>query len=200
MDSRTNSLRVTNDRTGKSLSINPTQNTRFKSFTASTQEFSKGDRIRFNAIDKDSGLKNGQTAKVESVTDRAIVARLDDGRTINVETDKYKHVDHGYTSTSYGSQGATKDKTMLHINTKSGMAVGDRSFYVGVTRARQGTTVYTDNAEKASQMVGRHQDKTAATDSVQRDDQTDKLTNTQTNNHEKSISENAGKQSVSRGR
>jgi hypothetical protein len=69
--------------------------------------------------------------------------------------------------TTYKAQGETVDKTLYHLSAAKG-AIGQRAFYVGITRARHGTTIYSDGLEHATDKAAAIVDKTTARDDVER--------------------------------
>jgi hypothetical protein len=96
-----------------------------------------------------------------------IIGAGTNGRTLNIDLGKYKHVDHSYAVTTYKAQGETVDKTLYHLPATKG-AIDQRAFYVGITRARQGTTIYSDGLEHATDKAAAIVDKTTARDDIER--------------------------------
>ncbi|WP_257829950.1 hypothetical protein [Burkholderia glumae] len=93
---------------------------------------------------------------------------------------RQRHWDHAYAVTVHAGQGATREQAILHIPSEKlgrdpddprrqsdiAMTVrrifGDRSFYVGITRAVDDLQIYTTGAETARWAVSQHQDKSSA--------------------------------------
>jgi ATP-dependent exoDNAse (exonuclease V) alpha subunit len=78
-----------------------------------------------------------------------------------VDLDRYRHIDHGYATTSVKAQGQSIEKVLVHHNTEQGRH-GDRETYVNLTRAKHELKIYTNNLEKAQQQAGMRLDKEAA--------------------------------------
>jgi ATP-dependent exoDNAse (exonuclease V) alpha subunit len=59
-----------------------------------------------------------------------------------------RHLDYGYTMTSYSSQGATMDRVLIHVDTGDSRvrALNDKTMaYVAGSRGRNDLQLYTDN-------------------------------------------------------
>jgi hypothetical protein len=68
-----------------------------------------------------------------------------------------------YASTSHSSQGATVDRVIVNIDTaRSAELVNRKQFYVSISRARHGVTVYTDDSSALQHAVGRNREKSIA--------------------------------------
>src|SRR5208283_5832043 len=78
---------------------------------------------------------------------------------------RLRHIDHGYASTSHSSQGATVDRIVVNIDTlRSAELVNRKQFYVSISRARDGVTIYTDDREALLHAVNRDREKSVALD------------------------------------
>jgi ATP-dependent exoDNAse (exonuclease V) alpha subunit len=76
-------------------------------------------------------------------------------------------VDYGYASTSHSSQGATVDRVIVNIDTmRSAELVNRKQFYVSISRARHGISVYTDDGERLRQVVNRSREKSTALEHI----------------------------------
>lgn len=130
-------------------------------------------------------LKNGEIARVVDITGDQATLELKQGRTISlhqVDLLHNKHWDHAYASTIHASQGMTQQRIIFHIRAprtqsehKQGRAIqglskvfGDRSFYVGVTRASHELRIYTNDKAFAALAVAARQDKTSAVETIER--------------------------------
>ena len=106
----------------------------------------EGDRVVFKANDNERGIING---------DKGTVIRTEDG--ITVATDRgeiidlrgAEHVDYAYCQTVHASQGATCDHVILAAPSDSLTASAEQA-YVGLSRAREGAVVYTDDKSALS--------------------------------------------------
>jgi hypothetical protein len=61
---------------------------------------------------------------------------------------KYNYIDHSYAVTVYKSQGMTVDRCIVHHDAEDGMA-SQNSIYVGITRAKEGTQIFSSNFNKS---------------------------------------------------
>ncbi len=125
-----------------------------------TRSFAEGDRIAFLKNDKEAGFKNGESGKILEISGNRMTVEVD-GQRRNVDLDRYRHIDHGYATTSVKAQGQSIEKVLVHHNTEQGRH-GDRETYVNLTRAKTEVKVYTNNLEKAEQQAGMKLDKEAA--------------------------------------
>jgi ATP-dependent exoDNAse (exonuclease V) alpha subunit len=88
---------------------------------------------------------------------------MDDGREVKAAVGRLRHIDYGYASTSHSSQGATVDRVIVNIDTaRSAELVNRKHFYVSISRARHGVTVYTDDHSTLRHAVGRTREKSIA--------------------------------------
>jgi len=68
-----------------------------KVYREETRELAVCDRIQHTATDREQRIRSGDFATVERVgQDNSISARLDNGRTVELSSDKAKHVEYGY--------------------------------------------------------------------------------------------------------
>ena len=62
------------------------------------RDLAVGDRIRFTASDKDNGVRLGSFATVERIgEDNSLTVRTDAGKAVELDEDKARHIDYGYT-------------------------------------------------------------------------------------------------------
>ena len=103
------------------------------------REFSRGDRIYFGLNDKrEIGVTNGSLGTVEAVRGNELLVKLDGGRLVVVDTDRYKHLDHGYAVTVHKSQGVTVDRVFAVADDHWRSA----SAYVAMSRHRDSVDVF----------------------------------------------------------
>lgn len=149
---------------GSQVVWNPQREKKMNAFKSHEIELSVGDHVRFTKNDKDLGVVNGL---------RGTVLRIDGGK-VTIDTGRGErvieakalmhHLGHAYATTSYGAQGKTSEKAIYHINTISKHGVGQRSFYIAITRAKKITKVFTTSIQSARKLVETAQDKTTALD------------------------------------
>jgi ATP-dependent exoDNAse (exonuclease V) alpha subunit len=113
------------------IEYNPVRLFGVEVFREERRMFSRGDRILFRAPDRALGLANGDFASIKSIDARRAVLRLENGREVSVASDRLRHIDHGYASTSHSAQGATVDRVIVDIDTRlSPELVNRKQFYV----------------------------------------------------------------------
>jgi hypothetical protein len=104
------------------------------------REFSPNDRVVFiKNHEWKLGVLNGYTGTVLAVAPRCIAVKLDGGRTVDVDLEKYPHLEWGYAVTTHKSQGMGDPLVVASI-TKSDDA---RTAYVALTRCEEGLHVHT---------------------------------------------------------
>ncbi|MGS1000118.1 MobF family relaxase [Burkholderia glumae] len=163
---------------GSLMEWEPKKYNRVEVYLSEERALAARDVIRFTRGDE--LVKNGHEATVVSIQGNQAVLRLGDGKEIPWDLDAQRHWDHAYAVTVHAGQGATREQAILHIPSEKlgrdpddprrqsdiAMTVrrifGDRSFYVGITRAVDDLHVYTTGAETARWAVSQHQDKSSA--------------------------------------
>ncbi|QFT29556.1 Mobilization protein A [Labrenzia sp. THAF82] len=122
------------------------------------RSFACGDRIVFLKNNRELGVKNGMLGTVERIETPGdnlaprLVARLDgaDGKSVQVDLETYKAIDHGYATTIHKSQGATVDRAYVLASTTM-----DRHLtYVAMTRHRTDVQLYADAIAFAGRAAG----------------------------------------------
>jgi len=83
-------------------------------------------------------VANGELATIAKIGDEEMTVKLDGGREVSFETEKFRHLDHGYAVTSHSSQGTTADRVLINADTsESRVLLNDRMGYVAISRARE---------------------------------------------------------------
>src|SRR5207253_5833014 len=130
-------------------------------------EFAEGDRIQFRAPFTEKRVANGELATIAKIGDEEVTVKLDSGREVSFETEKFRHLDHGYAVTSHSSQGTTVDRVLINADTQeSRVLLNDRMAYVAVSRAREDAIVYTNSIEELRGALDRRVDKEMAVEAV----------------------------------
>ena len=154
---------VLND--GRPLDYSPKRLAGVEVFRVEQRKFAAGDRIQFRAPERTFKLANGEFATIVAIDQRTARIRTEDGRV--VEAHRLRHIDYGYASTSHSSQGATVDRVIVNIDTmRSADLVNRKQFYVSISRARHGISVYTDDRERLRQVVNRSREKSTALEQI----------------------------------
>ena len=81
--------------------------------------------------------------------------KLDGGRSVDVDSRRFPHLDHGYALTSYSSQGQTAERVLIHVDTELGAKalLNNRMAYVSVSRGEWDAQIFTNDREKLSQAL-----------------------------------------------
>jgi len=129
-----------------------------ESFAEVTREFAAGDRVQFTRNDREAGRVNGATAAVVGIdAEKRMLTAIDArGRehTLSLDQTGDRHVRHGWVGTVHGSQGATADRSMTHLESFRANTVDAKSTYVAISRAKQHAAIYTDSKEKLADAIG----------------------------------------------
>lgn len=116
------------------------------------REFSSGDKIIFLQNDNRLGVKNGQTGTIEEIRDKTLRVKSGE-KTIEVDLDKYKKIDHGYAMTSHKAQGITVGRAIIHMDSKQAHMNNRNAYYVNISRAKHEVKIFTDNAKEIRNQV-----------------------------------------------
>ena len=123
-----------------------------QSYTKESIDFQKGDKIQFTKNDRALDRINGQQAEVIGVETekREITLKSVNNRKITLSLDEAKdqHVSHNYVLTAFSAQGRTAQNVILNAESTATHLIDQKSFYVAISRAKETTTIYTDNREK----------------------------------------------------
>ncbi len=132
-------------------------------FREEQRVLSPGDRIQFRAPDRALGVANGDFATIKTIHASRGVLRLDNGKELRVASNRLRHIDHGYASTSHSAQGATVDRVIVDIDTRlSPELVNRKQFYVSISRARNSLAIYTNDRRGLGHSVNRSREKSTA--------------------------------------
>jgi ATP-dependent exoDNAse (exonuclease V) alpha subunit len=121
-------------------------------FEAQRLELRTGDSIRFTRNDREAGRVNGARAEVTAVDaeTRTVTVRGARGQiqTLRLDTARDRHIAHGYVDTAFVAQGRTADHVIVHADSRATNLVDQKSFYVGISRAKQSATIFTNDRAK----------------------------------------------------
>lgn len=81
--------------------------------------------------------------------------KLDGGRSVDFDSQRFPHLDHGYTVTSHSSQGQTAERVLIHADTELGARelLNHRMAYVSVSRGQWDAQIFTNDREKLTQAL-----------------------------------------------
>ena len=156
-DTEKNTVTVKNA-TGKIQTYNPKRHYGVEVFEQQLRSLAFGEEIVFRAPSKEKGIANGDRATIEGIDLRGNVKvrMADKSRTVMFNLPELQHFDYGYASTSYGAQGATVDRVLVHMNTaeKGAKAMLNSAMaYVSLSRPRNEIKVYTDDVKRLERML-----------------------------------------------
>ena len=174
IDREKNVLTLTTEK-GQEVRFNPKGKKTMEVYAIEERQLAAGDKIRFTRSTQE--LKTGEMGTVKSILFGKVKLETNN-QTVQFDLKEYKHWDHAYAVTVHASQGLTVDKALFHIHavekedgekTKAlheiAKIFGERSFYVGVTRARNEVEIYTNDSKTAQHVICQDQDKTSSLES-----------------------------------
>lgn len=134
------------------------------------RRFGIGERIVFTRNDRQLKVKNGQLGTLaacamdgDGVTSYTIF--LDGGRTVEVDTRRYRHLEYGYALSVHKAQGATVDHALVLMSD----AMADREWsYVAASRHRKGLQLFVaeEQYDLVADQMARSRQKIVASDHV----------------------------------
>lgn len=168
---------------GRQIAWEPKKLNNVEVYESQQRPLAPGDLIRMTR--NEGEFKNGEVARIMKIDGNLATVELRQGKETtrhDIDLDKNKHWDHAYASTVHASQGSTQHRAMFHIRAPEtenehkqarelqnmAKVFGDRSFYVGTTRASHELAIYTNNKDVAKLAVTGKQDKTSAVETIER--------------------------------
>jgi len=150
---------------GQTVQWRPTAMPHVAVHRAEQLEVAVGDRIRFTANDYGLGVVNGQVGTVESIdlAARELTVNVGVERSLTLDMKRPLRVDHAYCTTVHAAQGQTCDRVLVDADVSGAMA-NQSLYYVAISRARHGVTLYTDDKELLPRAMTRLDIKQAALD------------------------------------
>ncbi len=118
-----------------------------------SRELATGDRIQFTAPNKEQGIRTRDFGTVSAIAENnALSVRLDNGKTVELDPAKAKHIEHGYAVD--GQKAVYAERVLVSIE-GAGHISREDPLYKIVSHVSQNTTIYTSDP-------GTIQDKVAA--------------------------------------
>jgi ATP-dependent exoDNAse (exonuclease V) alpha subunit len=152
---------------GREVTYNPARLSGVNVYQERDRAFSEGDRIQFRAPFTEHRVANGELGTIKHVNGEEIIVTLDSGREIGFETDKFRHIDHGYAVTSYSSQGQTVDRVLVNADAnESDLLLNQRMGYVAISRAREEALIFTNSTDQLRTALDRSVDKETAIEAL----------------------------------
>ena len=123
-----------------------------QSFVAQPMAIRAGDQVRFTRNDREAGRVNGMRAEVIALDTEAQIAtvRTREGKTetLDLTSTRDRHLAHAYVDTAFAVQGRTADHVILHADSRATNLIDQKSLYVGISRAKETATIFTNDREK----------------------------------------------------
>ncbi|HWW55397.1 MAG TPA: MobF family relaxase [Sphingopyxis sp.] len=123
-----------------------------QAFATQNMELRTGDNIRFTRNDREAGRINGARGEVTAIDEQARTATVIGARgqtqTLDLDAARDRHIAHAYVDTAFAAQGRTADHVIIHADSKATNLVDQKSFYVGISRAKQSATIFTNDRVK----------------------------------------------------
>ncbi|MCC6477832.1 MAG: relaxase domain-containing protein [Sphingomonadaceae bacterium] len=123
-----------------------------QAFEPQPMDLKTGDAIRFTRNDREAGRVNGGRGEVVAVHEQTRTATIQtpDGRTetLNLDAARDRHIAHAYVDTAFAAQGRTADHVIIHADSGATNLVDQKSFYVGISRAKESATIFTNDCGK----------------------------------------------------
>jgi conjugative relaxase-like TrwC/TraI family protein len=168
VDETRNRLRV--ELRGQLRDIDPRERRAFEVERLEERRFAVGDRIQFRERDRRLDVANGTLGKVTRIDPGRGTLTVEVGsRRVKVDLEEPRALDHAYAVTSHRSQGLSRERVYLTVDTRlSEELVNRRQFYVSVSRAVQDARVYTDDRAALTRAVSREQARESALEVVER--------------------------------
>jgi conjugative relaxase-like TrwC/TraI family protein len=170
IDERKNLLRLELESSHLARSINPRERRAFEVIRLEPRRFAVGDRIQFRERDRSLDVANGTIGTIKKLDHERGLATVDiSGRSLRLDLKEPRALDHAYAVTSHRSQGLSRERVYLTIDTShSEDLVNRRQFYVSVSRAVEDARVYTDDRLALARAVSREQGRESALEVVDR--------------------------------
>jgi len=129
------------------------------------REVAPGESLRIIGSDQAKGLKNGDRARVDSVSDRVVAITTHHGARRELPIDQVLPVEYGYAATGHSAQGLGAKRVLMDRDT-SAATTNHRSFYTDLTRAKFEAVIYTNDRRALPKAILRQSEKSTALDVV----------------------------------
>ena len=129
-----------------------------QAFSPQSLDLRTGDRIQFTRNDREAGRINGGRVEVTAFDREARTATIRSPRgqtqTLGLDNPCDQHIRHAYVETAFAAQGRTADHVIIHADSRATNLVDQKSFYVGVSRAKSSVAIYTNDRAKLVSAIG----------------------------------------------
>jgi conjugative relaxase-like TrwC/TraI family protein len=168
VDAENNTLTVMNER-GRLVEYDPKRLKGVAVYREEERDFSVGDRIQFRAPYPGKRITTNEIAYVEKIDGDRMTVRMDDEKQkqITIDLSTYKHIDYGFATTSYSSQGLGAYRAIINANAyERAQLLNERMGYVADSRAEHDVTIYTNSKADLPYALARASDKETAIDAL----------------------------------
>jgi len=128
-----------------------------QAFAPQPLELKVGDSIQFTHNDREADRINGRRGEVVAVNAQARSATIQTSRgkteMLSLDSAHDQHIRHAYVDTAFAAQGRTADHVMIHADSRATNLVDQKSFYVGISRAKESATIFTDDRGKLTSAI-----------------------------------------------
>ncbi len=140
---------------GSQIAYNPvklkSQTTQSNVYREELRELATGDRIQFTAANKEQGIRTRDFGTVSAIAENnALSVRLDNGKTVELDPAKAKHIEHGYAVD--GKKAVYAERVLVSIEGVGHISRED-PLYKAVSRVSQNTTIYVSDVGSVQQKV-----------------------------------------------
>ena len=123
-----------------------------QAFSPQSLELKTGDRIQFTRNDREAGRINGGRSEVTAIDEKSRTAAIrspcGQTQTLSLDAPRDQHIRHAYVETAFAAQGRTADHVIIHADSRAANLIDQKSFYVGISRAKESVAVYTNDRAK----------------------------------------------------
>lgn len=163
---------IAKDKKGKEKPLPLENPDRFDVYRKREISLSKGDEVRItkNSFDKNGQrINNGSVVSILNINEKQgirVVKKSQYKETELILPLDFGNLDYAYCSTSHASQGKTVDYVLINQPSVTFPASNQKQFYVSVSRAREGVSIYTDDKESLLGQIQKSGDRFGATELV----------------------------------
>ena len=68
--------------------------------------------------------------------------------TLSLDAARDRHIAHAYVETAFSAQARTADHVMIHADSRATNLIDQKSFYVGISRAKESVAIFTNDRGK----------------------------------------------------
>ena len=126
-------------------------------FAPQNMDLRTGDNIRFTRNDRDAGRINGARGEVTAIDEQArtatVIGSRGQSQILDLDAARDRHIAHAYVDTAFAAQGRTADHVIIHADSRAANLVDQKSFYVGISRAKESATIVTDDRAKLTSAI-----------------------------------------------